>query len=97
MALSPKCYFSLNMDDGSVKMGTKGVPHSANLQLDMFVNRLYTGKSFYVELESLRLNKKKEMARIQTRKKCLNDLFVKFHVAHDKVTCSPLKLNGEYL
>ena len=62
MALSPKCYFSLNMDDGSVKMGTKGVPHSANLQLNMFVHRLYTGKSFFVELESLRLNKKKEMA-----------------------------------
>ena len=97
MALSPKCYFSLDMDDGSVKMGSKGVPHSANLELDMFLKRLYNGESFYVELESLRLNKKKEMARIVTTKSCLSDLFVKFHVAHDKVTCSPLKLNGEYL
>ena len=85
------------MDDGSVKMGSKGVPHSANLKLDMFLRRLYTGESFYVELESLRLNKQKEMARIQTTKSCLSDLFVKFHVSHDQVTCFPLKLNGEYL
>ena len=78
-------------------MGSKGVPHSANLELDMYLRRLYMGESFYVELESLRLNKHKEMARIVTSKNCLSDLFVKFHVAHDKVTCSPLKLNGEYL
>ena len=80
-----------------MKMGSKGVPHSANLELDMYLRRLYMGEAFYVELQSLRLNKKKEMARINTTKSCLTDLFVKFHVAHDKVTCSPLKLNGKYL
>ena len=85
------------MDDGSVKMGSKGVPHSVNLELDMYLRRLYMRETFNIEMESLRLNKKKEMARVVTSKSCLNDLFVKFHVAHDKVTCSPLKLNGEYL
>ena len=78
-------------------MGSKGVPYSANLELEMFVKRLYNGEAHYAEFESLRLNKNKEMAHIKTTKSCLNDLFVKFHVDHDKVTCRPLKLNGKYL
>ena len=85
------------MVDGDVKMGSKGVPYSAKLELDMFLKRLYNGEAHYAEFESLRLNQKKEMARIKTTKSCLNDLFVKFQVDHDKVTCRPLRLNGQYL
>ena len=61
VALSLKCYFSLNMEDGTVKMGSKGVPHSANLELDMYLRRLYMAEAFYVELQSLRLIKKGQM------------------------------------
>ena len=78
-------------------MGSKGVPHSARLELDMFLKRLFNSEAHYEEFESLRLNKNKEMAKIKSTKSCLNDLFVKFRVDNDKVTCHPLKLNGKYL
>ena len=63
----------------------------------MYLNRLYNSEAHYADFESLRLNKDKKMARIKTTKSCLNDLFVKFHVSYDKVTCQPLKINGQYL
>ena len=96
-ALSPKCYFSLDTTNDDVKMGSKGVPYTAKLELQMYLNRLYNSEAHYAEFESLRLNKDKQMARIKTTKSCLNDLFVKFQISYDKVTCNPLKINGKYL
>lgn len=95
--MSPKCYFSLDTTNDDVKMGSKGVPYTAKLELQMYLNRLYNSEAHYAEFESLRLNKDKQMARIKTTKSCLNDLFVKFQISYDKVTCHPLKINGKYL
>ena len=94
--MSPKCYIAVNEDDYSIKLGSKGVPHSIRLELDNFRDKLYGDVTTEVELQSLRLVKNK-MTRVKQRKNALNDFFVKFHVMHDRITCKPLRKNGEYI
>ena len=46
---------------------------------------------------TLRLNKKRKMCRASLTKNGLSDVFVKFHVASDKITCTPLQIDGKLL
>lgn len=94
IALSPKCYFAVNDEEGNekkkYKRGSKGIPHSEQLTMTNFVGQLYGQESHYVTLRTLRLNKEKKMSRFTIRKRGLNDIFLKFHVDDDAITCSPL-------
>ena len=97
VALGPKSYFSFDEDSEGVKMGSKGIPHSARLSLNNYLEALYGKGSHYVEMRSLRLNRKREMTRTTGTKRGLSDIFLKFRVADDGITCSPLMKNDEYL
>ena len=97
VALGPKTYHSINLETDEVKMGSKGIPHNENLRSEAFINVLFTNNSHYVTLRSLRLNKNREMSRITQRKKGLSDIFFKFPLDDDGITCRPLKLNEEFL
>ena len=97
MALGPKSYFSLDEDSQEVKMGSKGIPHSAKLTLNEYLDSLYGKGSHYVEMRSLRLNRKRQMTRTTVTKRGLSDIFLKFRVADDAITCSPLMKDNEYL
>ena len=55
-----------------------------------FVTQLYGLEPHYVTVRSLRLNKERLMSRCTTHKRGLNDIFVKFHVEDDVITCTPL-------
>ena len=44
-----------------------------------------------VTLNSLRLNRNKEMTRMRMEKSSLSDIFVKLQVLADKITCVPLR------
>ena len=50
-----------------------------------------------VEFQSLRQNRNKQMARVSVTKKGLSDIFVKMQVSDDKISCTPLTVNGEFL
>ena len=78
-------------------MGSKGIPHSTNLNLNRYLDALYSKGSHYVKLRSLRLNKDRTMTRITQTKSGLSDIFVKFPLDSDGVTCLPLRKNGTYL
>lgn len=80
-----------------VKCGTKGIPHSQKIQLEAFLSKLYGHTDHKVKLTSLRLNKDKVMSRISLIKKGLTDLFVKFPLDDDKITCAPLKLDDHFV
>ena len=89
----------MDFASGSEKRGTKGIPHSIPIAMDNFRDILYqnhierhTGSS-----DSLQLNKQKQMCRTTMLKQGLSDIFVKLSVGFDRVTCSPLKLNNQYL
>ena len=86
----------MNFDDNSKKLGTKGIPTRENIKLQTFKEVLFTNNSHYVNIKSLQL-KNGEMARVSTTKKGLSDIFVKYHVENDGITCTPLKINGKYV
>ena len=96
IGLSPKCYYCFNFDDREAKLGTKGVPHYHNLQLPNFLDKLYGQKDLKIQLRSLRLLGG-AMSRVHIDKRALSDLFSKFHISFDGITCTPLKLNDQYL
>ena len=62
-----------------------------------FVGRLYGNESHFVTIRSLRLNRDKQMSRFTLRKRGLSDIFLKFDVASDGITCSPLRKKGKVL
>ena len=99
--MSPKCYFAINNDDDNdrtkYKRGSKGIPHSHELTMTEFVGRLYGSESHFVTIRSLRLNRDKQMSRFTLRKRGLSDIFLKFDVASDGITCSPLRKKGKIL
>ena len=100
VALAPKTYMAFNSDPNArerIKCGTKGIPHSQNLCLEAFLSKLYSHNHHEVTIRSLRLNKDKIMSRITMIKSGLTDLVVKFPVADDMITCTPLCKNGNFL
>ena len=96
MALSPKCYMAYNEETEEQKLGSKGVPRNAKLELDHYLARLYQGQEHFVDVRSLRLVKSR-MARTKMKKTALNDLFMKFAVQNDHITCFPLSEDGKIL
>ena len=97
IALSPKTYYSIS-DDGDVKMGSKGIPHKLKLRMDQYEQALDTKKDnrHHVTINSLRVVNGK-MARTSQKKLGLSDIFVKYRVEDDRITCKPLSINGEIL
>ena len=98
MALGCKSYFSVNLDTENSKRSSKGIPHSIKLTMDEYRDKLFnSSKPHTVEMQSLRLNTDKKMARFKLIKKGLSDLFYKMSVDADKITCTPVKINNVYL
>ena len=70
---------------------------SEDLELQAYLEKLYGHASHHVTLRTLRLNRNQEMTRITQLKSGLSDIFVKFHLEDDGITCKPIKINGKYL
>ena len=96
VALAPKSYYSYDHDEDQVKMGSKGIPRDAKLDLETYVRVLFENDSHYVDMRNLQL-KNGEMSRICTKKKGLSNIFYKYQVADDNISCSPLKIDNYYL
>ena len=79
-----------------MKKGTKGIPHNSDLVIDNFISKLYGNIDHTVQLRSLRVIGG-EMSRTIQDRKSLSDLFCKFHVESDRITCKPLTVNNLYL
>ena len=97
IALSPKCYLSEDKTNNDVKRGTKGIPYQVQMDMGLFRDVLYNNKKHQATTETLRLNKNRQMCRASLTKTGISDVFVKFQVADDKITCSPLQINGNIL
>ena len=78
-------------------MGSKGLPHYLKLELDEFKEVLYGQTSHKVTIHGLRLNPEKQMCKSRLTKKGLTTLFKKFPIAEDRISCSPLRKDGQYL
>ena len=91
-----QCY---DAENDIIKKSTKGVPHRNEFSMKLFQDVLLdeTTPRQTVKINSLRRNRDKEMSRMSVEKASLSDVFVKMQVAEDKISCSPLKLNGKYV
>ena len=72
-----------------------GVPRAAKLTESAYRECLFEGQPFEVEVNSLMLNREKNMCRIKSVKRGLSDIVTKVVVNSDRVTCSPLQKNGK--
>ena len=75
-----------------IKKSTKGVPTRNKFKMRLFQSVLLDENTprQKVTINSLRLNRNKEMSRMRMEKSSLSDIFVKLHVLADKITCKPL-------
>ena len=99
VALGPKMYQGLDYDSEEVKRSTKGVPHRHQFMIDEWKNMLLDENTerTRVEIDGLRLSKDKKMCRYKMFRKSLSDIHLKTNVLPDKITCTPLRINGKYL
>ena len=85
-----------NEEDETTKAGQKGVPTSCKLTMNQFLQKLYHNENTSVQMKSLR-SVDGHMARTSMTKVAISDLFCKFRVSDDKITCTPLTENNKYL
>ena len=97
MALAPKSYAAINDQDEEQKRSSKGIPHSIDLTVELYRQILLEDQTHSVQFDQLRLDRNKEMHRARLNKVGLTDICVKQHVHEDKITCSPLKVDNNYL
>ena len=99
ICLAPKSYFAYCRTRDKSKDGRKGIPKYHQLTKDIFYDVLYddTMPRHVTQVNSLRLNRDKEMTRTSTRKRGLTAVHVKMSVGPDRITCGPLKCKNEYV
>ena len=98
-ALSPKCYFAYNKDEEDKKTGYKGICHAEakKLTLDAYLESLYASTSKPIENRGFKLNKDKQLVYYEQTKNGLNNIFCKFGVQDDYITCHPLTRDDKIL
>ena len=74
-----------------------GVPRSVELTEQGFRECLFGGQTVDVPVNSFMLNKDKEMVRISMIKRGLSDACTKVYIHDDKVTCTPLRKDGNFV
>ena len=86
-------------DQNEFKRSTKGIPHSNKFSMEIFKSVLLdeTTPKQTVDVNSLRLDRNKNMTRTSVTKTSLSDIFLKMRVESDRITCSPLSKNGQIL
>ena len=80
-----------------LKNSYKGVPARSKLELEAFENALLRRETSKVRMDSLTMDRDRRMTRIQFEKVALSDVSMKLYVHEDHITCSPFKLNNEYI
>ena len=99
VSLAPKSYLAFCRETQNTKEGKKGIPLRVKLEMEDFKKTLYSDvrNEDKIEIRSLRLNENKQMSRTTTIRRGLTGIHVKLGVQPDKVTCRPLKLNGQFV
>ena len=98
-ALSPKTYFAFDKDKEDQKTGYKGIcqAEARKLTLETYLESLYSSISKQVENRGFKLNKNKQLVYYEQTKNGLNNIFCKFRVQDDYITCLPLTKDDQIL
>lgn len=97
IGISPKCY--ILQDESQTKLSAKGVPRSADLNYQMFVDGCYKGESkitrTFAQINYSRLTN--SMVTRSVNKKCINSCYLKFFMHTNLNLLSPLKIDNKLL
>ena len=74
-----------------------GVPSDIQLSLETFKRALFNKEAPKVEVNSLLLNRQKEMTRVKFQKIGLTDVSLKYFIHEDLISGTPFKKDGKYL
>ena len=98
-ALSPKSYYAFNQDEEDSKTGYKGICHTEakKLNLQTYLECLYGSTAKEIENRGFKLNKEKQLVYYEQKKRGLNNIFCKFRVQDDFITCKPLTKDGKVM
>ena len=98
-ALSPKSYYAFNQDEEDSKTGYKGICHTEakKLNLQTYLDCLYGSTAKEIENRGFKLNKEKQLVYYEQKKRGLNNIFCKFRVQDDFITCKPLTKDGKVM
>ena len=98
-ALSPKTYFAYDQDADDKKTVYKGICHAEarKLELSTYLECLYGSTSKEVENRGFKLNQNRQLVYYEQLKRGLNNIFCKFRVQNDHITCKPLSKDGKLL
>ena len=91
IALAPKSYICYDFATQEQKDGRKGIPNTAKLELEDFRDKLHNESEHNVRVNSLRLNKDKQMVRTTLTKRGLSSVMVKMRINSDSINCYPLE------
>ena len=92
-------YQGFDQTSNSTKKSTKGIPHVNSYEIETWLSVLLDSEfpKQSVTINSLRLNRNKEMSSMKYQRSSLGDIFLKMQVQSDKVTCTPLMKNKKFL
>ena len=82
-----------------IKKSTKGIPHLHEYSMETWLSVLLDS-SFpqqSVVINSLRLNYEKVMSRMKMQRNSLSEIFLKMQVQSDRISCTPMQKNGQYI
>ena len=81
------------METGDHKLGAKGCSNLNGLNVNIFLDKLYNHTIHKFKMRQLRMVDG-TMSRTECEKASISDLFAKFRVSDDKITCTPLVEDG---
>ena len=84
------------MESEDTKLGAKGCSNLGDLDIGIYLDKLYNHVSHKHQQRQLRLVDG-QMSRTTCEKSSISDLFSKFRIASDMISCSPLTEDGEIL
>ncbi len=94
--VSSKCYLLRGKKD---KQSAKGVNNTVQLNYEAFLSALYDPLNVVTrEMTQIKYCRtQQQMATMSTLRKCINPLYIKFHLSSNLNTLTPLKIENKFL
>ena len=88
----------IDYETGFSKRAMKGIKQDSPICHQDFLDSLYENETLTSDQRRMQRHKQSGlMGVVSIKKNALNNVYTKLHVEENGITCSPLKLNGNYL
>ena len=88
----------IDIETGFTKRAMKGIKQDSPVYHQDFLDALYDNQNLTSDQRRMQRHKKSGlMGVVSIKKNALNNIYTKLNVESDRITCTPLKLNGNYI